>query len=153
MPLWNAIPGCRQISINGCGLACTRNDRCKCAQFVRTRRRCVLYALECSALTLERDPERESATIAISRRPTPSPGNPGASTLRCGTSWEDANSKCNGACPNNSNEQCPNGLSCWSTLSLAPCNNNGPSPSQQPPPSRPPTQEGKQWLYFRRFIG
>jgi hypothetical protein len=44
-----------------------------------------------------------------------------AADRRCGRSWEHADATCGRACPDNVDEQCRGGMTCWSDLSDAPC--------------------------------
>jgi Glycosyl hydrolase family 45 len=44
-----------------------------------------------------------------------------AADRRCGWSWHHADATCQNACPDNVNEQCHGGMTCWSDLSDAPC--------------------------------
>ncbi|KAJ1567084.1 hypothetical protein HK405_007235 [Cladochytrium tenue] len=44
-----------------------------------------------------------------------------ASSLRCGSSWQDANSACGVSCPNGVDSDCPSGEFCYASLDLTPC--------------------------------
>eukprot|EP00955_Chlamydomonas_euryale_P090197 364520-Chlamydomonas_euryale.AAC.5 len=55
-------------------------------------------------------------------QPTPvGPPTSSGSTVRCGSSWGNANGKCGTACPDLSDASCPSGEACYSDLDAAPC--------------------------------
>ena len=45
------------------------------------------------------------------------------STVRCGSSWGNANGKCGTPCPSRTDAECTNGETCYADLSVVPCDN------------------------------
>merc|ERR1719281_2179771 len=54
---------------------------------------------------------------------TQAPSNP--RNRRCGTTWEEANTKCGTECPNSTDGECSGGEKCWSDLNT--CSNTVPT--------------------------
>ncbi|KAJ3242661.1 hypothetical protein HDU78_001330 [Chytriomyces hyalinus] len=82
---------------------------------------------------------RDLATTSCGNTPAPSPvptntGSTGGS-IRCGSSWADANGKCGKSCPSGQNTECSNGETCFRDLSTAGCSGTTPVPGPQPDPS------------------
>eukprot|EP00808_Paulinella_micropora_P025706 g58617.t1 len=59
----------------------------------------------------------------------------GSSTIRCGSDWTNANSRCGTACSSDAN--CPSGQRCFRDLSLTPCGGG----NTVAPPTSPPCTE------------
>ncbi|KAJ3386379.1 Chitinase 1 [Chytriomyces hyalinus] len=60
--------------------------------------------------------------------------------LRCGSSWEDANSKCGDVCPGGVDRECKNGETCFKDIDTAVCKDTStdtPAPAPQPQPEEP----------------
>ncbi|KAI8616131.1 lysozyme-like domain-containing protein [Chytriomyces sp. MP71] len=56
--------------------------------------------------------------------------------LRCGSSWEIANSKCGTPCPDGVDRQCNNGETCFKDLDTSVCSSgNDPAPAPKPQPT------------------
>jgi len=65
-------------------------------------------------------------------------------TMRCGTTWDDANSRCGTACPSATDSDCPAGQHCFADCN--PCmvpNPSAPTPIPTPTPTPTPTPAPK----------
>ncbi|KAI8618204.1 lysozyme-like domain-containing protein [Chytriomyces sp. MP71] len=86
-----------------------------------------------------------SSSASASSAPIPAPQpqptenelvNDNGGPLRCGSSWENANSKCGTPCPAGVDRQCSNGETCFKDLNTSVCTSgNGPAPTPQPQPT------------------
>lgn len=47
-----------------------------------------------------------------------------AKSVRCGTSWADANGRCGSTCPGGSDSECPSGQRCFRDVSVTVCGSN-----------------------------
>eukprot|EP01089_Gocevia_fonbrunei_P007621 TRINITY_DN1883_c0_g1_i1.p1 TRINITY_DN1883_c0_g1~~TRINITY_DN1883_c0_g1_i1.p1 ORF type:complete len:258 (+),score=54.00 TRINITY_DN1883_c0_g1_i1:44-817(+) len=64
----------------------------------------------------------------------PPTGNPQQSSAYCGTSWDDANTKCGTACPSGTDAECAAGEHCFGDIS---CTSGGADPSEPNGPTPP----------------
>jgi len=60
-----------------------------------------------------------------------------ANSMRCGTSWADANSKCGTPCPKGTDAECGGAGSCFASLDATPCATVPTKPSTPSTPSLP----------------